>query len=188
MKFRLFFNCGAKTSDVQSTSRTAQQSTDIVVLNGTVMTQLKIGKKIPQNKSSDLTTVYANSSSLDSGSRNPSPTSDHHYADHGLLLCPHVEPKFIPIDSSFDLVGDDLFTADTNSNKQTPVFAEPLPEQTHCLFTSSELKPVHVAELNNQMLQLLKKQHNKNNKMNAWIETNADHDLFKEAELSGCTF
>ena len=188
MKFRLFFNCCANTSDAQATSRKAQQPTDVVVLNGIVMTQIKIGKQIPQNKSSDLSTVYANSSSLDSGTRNPSPTNDSYYVDPGLMLCPHVEPKFIPIDSSLDLVGADLFANDTNSKKPKPVFAEPLPPYTDCLYTSSELKPVLVAELNSQMLGHLEKQHNKSKKMNTWLKGNEDHDLFEEAKLSGCTF
>ena len=89
MNFRLFFSCGVNPNDVQVTSSASQQPTDVVALNGIVMPQLKIGKKIPQNISSDLMTEYANSSSLDSETRNPSPSNNSEYLDPGVMCCPH---------------------------------------------------------------------------------------------------
>ena len=189
MNFRLFFNCGANLNDVQVTSSASKQPTDVVALNGIVMPQLKIGKKIPQNISSDLMTVYANSSSLDSETRNPSPSNNSEYSDPGVMCCPHAEPKFIPIDTSFDDVTVNQLTNDMNPRTTTPLVCMPaLSKKLSVFYTSRELNPQFVRELNSGVRNFLNRKHDAIEKTRIKLEAKNDQDVFEDAYENGCTF
>ena len=189
MNFRLFFNCGANINDVQVTSGNKPQPRDTVVLNGQVMRQLKIGKKIEKNSFSDLITVSANSGSLDSERRNPSPSIDIDDASLGLMSCAPANPMDIPIASPFDDSTIPQFTNDSTPKTTPPrEHTPPYATKKSIYYTSSDLKPVLVYKLNADMLRILQRQHNTNEKKRMMLEATNDNDSFKLADDAGCTF